>query len=331
MEARACALVPALRSPAPQAGALTAPPKVAALTARELEVLRLISTGRTSVQISAALGISRRTIENHKRRIFQKLGVQSQAHAVASAARLGLLGRAANGEAGRHGASRSSRLLLLGRPGPACDHLARLLGLGSARPLGRAAVGGPAEPLAGGRARPLAGHPAGASPPPRALVAVLADPDPDDWQAAADLGARVVLVLSGEVEQAHVVDALLRGADAVVPVAKVAQQLATAVALVGDGHTLVDPVQARALVDAARVQLASRATGRLDLTPREREILASIDRGESVKQTARSLGIATKTVENLQGRLFRKLGVRNRAQAVGAAHARGLLPTPSGT
>ena len=44
-----------------------------------------------------------------------------------------------------------------------------------------------------------------------------------------------------------------------------------------------------------------------------------------MKQTARDLGIAPKTVENLQGRLFRKLGARNRAQAVARAHALGLL------
>jgi DNA-binding CsgD family transcriptional regulator len=45
-----------------------------------------------------------------------------------------------------------------------------------------------------------------------------------------------------------------------------------------------------------------------------------------VKQTAVALGIAHKTVENLQGRLFAKLGVRNRAQAVLRAHTLGLLP-----
>ena len=48
--------------------------------------------------------------------------------------------------------------------------------------------------------------------------------------------------------------------------------------------------------------------------------------GRSVKQTARHLGIAPKTVENLQSRMFRKLDVRNRAQAVAWAHAAGLLP-----
>lgn len=63
--------------------------------------------------------------------------------------------------------------------------------------------------------------------------------------------------------------------------------------------------------------------GILTLTPRDRDILDSIDRGESVKQTAYALGISMKTVENLQATLYRKLGVRNRVQAVAMAHAIG--------
>lgn len=66
------------------------------------------------------------------------------------------------------------------------------------------------------------------------------------------------------------------------------------------------------------------------LTRREVDIIASIDRGLAVKQTARELGVTAKTVENLQSRLFRKLQVRNRAQAVARAHALGLLPFPGG-
>src|SRR6266705_5344358 len=102
-------------------------------------------------------------------------------------------------------------------------------------------------------------------------------------------------------------------------------RLRVADAVVGAGEVVLDPRQARMLVDAARGQLTARRAAGQAPTPREREILVSIDRGESVKQTARALGISVKTVENLQRRLFRRLGVRNRAQAVAAAHARGLL------
>jgi DNA-binding NarL/FixJ family response regulator len=63
----------------------------ATLTARELQVLELVSGGLTTREISVELGISPKTVENHKQRSFQKLGVQNQAHAVAVAMRRGLL------------------------------------------------------------------------------------------------------------------------------------------------------------------------------------------------------------------------------------------------
>ncbi len=61
------------------------------LTARELEVLQLLARGHTSRHMAEALGVSHRTIENHKQRVFRRLGVQSQSQAVATAIRLGLL------------------------------------------------------------------------------------------------------------------------------------------------------------------------------------------------------------------------------------------------
>jgi DNA-binding CsgD family transcriptional regulator len=61
------------------------------------------------------------------------------------------------------------------------------------------------------------------------------------------------------------------------------------------------------------------------VTHRERDILESIARGESVRQTAHALGIAVKTVESEQRQLFFKLRVHNRAQALSEAQRLGLL------
>jgi DNA-binding CsgD family transcriptional regulator len=55
------------------------------LTQRETEILSGVAEGMSSLQVATSLGISPRTVENHKQRIFAKLGVQSQAHAVAVA------------------------------------------------------------------------------------------------------------------------------------------------------------------------------------------------------------------------------------------------------
>jgi DNA-binding NarL/FixJ family response regulator len=65
------------------------------LTPRELEVLRAIGSGATTRKVAHIMGISPKTVENHKQRIFGKLGVQNQAHAVSVALRRGLLTPAA--------------------------------------------------------------------------------------------------------------------------------------------------------------------------------------------------------------------------------------------
>ena len=78
----------------PGGGALTG--LSAPLSPRELEVLTLVGSGMTCKEISEWIGVSPRTVENHKRRSFYKLGVQNQAHAVAVAIRCGLI----DGDAG---------------------------------------------------------------------------------------------------------------------------------------------------------------------------------------------------------------------------------------
>lgn len=55
------------------------------LTERELEVLRLIASGKTNKAIAAALGLSEKTIERHVSNVFAKVGVPSRAAATAYA------------------------------------------------------------------------------------------------------------------------------------------------------------------------------------------------------------------------------------------------------
>lgn len=53
------------------------------LTSRELEVLGAMSDGLSAKAVAHRLGIAVKTVENHKTRIFEKLGVRTQAQAVA--------------------------------------------------------------------------------------------------------------------------------------------------------------------------------------------------------------------------------------------------------
>lgn len=68
-----------------------------------------------------------------------------------------------------------------------------------------------------------------------------------------------------------------------------------------------------------------RAPGRGPLSPREREVLRLVAAGATNREVAQELGVGDETVKTLLSRTFAKLGVRRRAEAVSAAHERGLL------
>ena len=61
------------------------------LTAREREVLHLLSAGMTNKEIASRLGITEHTIKFHVNAILGKLGAETRTEAVVHAARLGIV------------------------------------------------------------------------------------------------------------------------------------------------------------------------------------------------------------------------------------------------
>ena len=61
------------------------------LTAREVQVLRLLAQGLSNRQIAAELVISRKTVGRHVEHIYLKIGVSNRALASLFAARHGLM------------------------------------------------------------------------------------------------------------------------------------------------------------------------------------------------------------------------------------------------
>ena len=61
------------------------------LTHREFDVLRLLADGSTTREIAERLSYSERTIKNIVRSLLEKLNCRTRAHAVALAARQGVV------------------------------------------------------------------------------------------------------------------------------------------------------------------------------------------------------------------------------------------------
>jgi DNA-binding NarL/FixJ family response regulator len=61
------------------------------LTAREVEVLRLVAKGLTDAQIAERLTLSVRTVQAHLRSVYAKLGVNTRSAATRAALERGLV------------------------------------------------------------------------------------------------------------------------------------------------------------------------------------------------------------------------------------------------
>jgi len=298
------------------------------LSARQREILLLLASGHSAIEIAALLGISAGTVENHKRRIYAKLGATSAVQAIARAAAFGIINRKPGGEPpdGFGGTP--------WRDVPWNDSPDRRTPGESGRPLLVLAVGGRREPLDRVVATLIAhrlpvvrdhwpswieqSHGVRSHRGP--VVRVLVDPAPDHWRVGAIAGRAAIVVHSGPIDHALSLATLASGGAAVVPVDQVEDRLVPVLDLVARGYVVMDWTFSRPVV-----QLTGKAQPQPALTAREYDILRAIGRSYSVRQTARCLGIAVKTVENTQGHLYRKLGVRNRAGALTAAYSLGLL------
>ncbi|MGH3050549.1 MAG: LuxR C-terminal-related transcriptional regulator, partial [Gaiellaceae bacterium] len=105
--------------------------------------------------------------------------------------------------------------------------------------------------------------------------------------------------------------------------------LTDAIRLVASGNALLAPTVTRRLLERFAAERPEHPTALLpsSLTEREREILRLLASGLSNAEIAGSLVLSETTVKTHVSNLLRKLGVRDRVQAVILAYETGLVTT----
>jgi two-component system, NarL family, nitrate/nitrite response regulator NarL len=146
-------------------------------------------------------------------------------------------------------------------------------------------------------------------------------------------GARILMLTVSENED-DLAAALRAGADGYLLKTVESDQLGDTIVKVLDGESVISPEMLTKLVAVFRARRPDSAPVPLDpprfgpspdlLSPREREILLLIARGESNKLIARGLDIAETTVKIHVQHILRKLGLSSRVQAAVYATNHGL-------
>ncbi len=139
-------------------------------------------------------------------------------------------------------------------------------------------------------------------PQVRVLILTVSDKD-DDLFAAIKAGAKGYLLKSAELDE-----------------------LVDAIRLVAGDEAIISPSMAARLLEEFQQSSGYRPAIELDkLSRREREVLQLVAQGGSNKEIATKLFISETTVKAHLRRILDKLHVKNRAEAVAKATAKGLF------
>ena len=141
----------------------------------------------------------------------------------------------------------------------------------------------------------------------------------------ADGGRARILILTTFDLDEYVYAALQAGASGFLLKDVRPDELVDAIRVVAAGNTLFGPAATRRLVERFAQPDPTPAPALADLTEREREILSLLARGYSNAELADRLYVSEATVKTHVSAVLRKLGVRDRLQAVIAAYEGGLI------
>jgi DNA-binding NarL/FixJ family response regulator len=162
-------------------------------------------------------------------------------------------------------------------------------------------------------------------------------PELNGLDAAREILARgtatkVLMLTTFDIDD-YVYAALRAGASGFLLKDAPADELVRAVRVVAAGDALLAPsITRRMIADLVSRHAAPRrsADELARLTPRETEVLERLARGMSNAEIAAVLFVSEETVKTHVGKVFAKLGLRDRAQAVVMAYETGLVSPSAG-
>jgi len=142
----------------------------------------------------------------------------------------------------------------------------------------------------------------------------------------AEHATRVLILTTFDLD-AYVYDAIRAGASGFLLKDVTADRLVDGVRLIADGSMLLGPAVSRRLVAdfGRRVRSTADPPRTGQLSPREQEVLLELARGLSNAEIADRLVISIETVKSHVAEVLRKLGLRDRIQAVVFAYEHGLV------
>ena len=137
-----------------------------------------------------------------------------------------------------------------------------------------------------------------------------------------------ILVLTMDTAGPAVLQSLRAGVDGYLEKATGLRAIGSSIIRVALGERLIDPeLEQAAVMELGRFARQARLGSEVAsaLTPREIEILGFVSQGTTMASIAKRLGISPRTVESHVAKLYRKMGVRTRVQAVARAVSLGLI------
>ncbi len=137
-----------------------------------------------------------------------------------------------------------------------------------------------------------------------------------------------VLVLTADDRDETVFEAIRAGATGYILKDITPENLVRAIHAIVKGQTMVHPRIARRVLDRLSLLAQDEEGSRLygdGLTEREVEILVEVAKGATNKEIARKLFISESTVKSRLRNIFRKISVRDRAEAAAYAIRKGYM------